>query len=205
MLDRWGVDFAFWCSYKYLNSGPGAIGGLYLNQRHLDREPGLAGWFGNRRETQFAMSPDFDPAPDACRLHVGTPPILSMAPLQGALKIVHEAGIENIRHKSLALTEFLAELCDADLARYGVTVATPRAPECRGGHVALAYPEAARVCKALKAAGVIPDFRPPNLIRLAPTALYNSFNDCLRAVRTIGSILQSGEHLKLEPGRGLVA
>ena len=204
-LDEWGVDFAFWCSYKYLNAGPGAIGGLYLNRRHHGAEPGLAGWFGSRRSTQFDMLPELDSAPDASRLHVGTPNILSVAAVQGALEVVNAAGIARIRRKSLDLTAFLMALADAELAEFGVRVANPREEERRGGHVALAHPEATRLCRALKAARVVPDFRPPDIVRLAPVALYNTFEDCFRAVATLRSILETGEHLNYEAGRGLVA
>jgi kynureninase len=204
-LDAWGVDFAFWCSYKYLNSGPGAIGGLYLNRRHGDKAPGLAGWFGNRRATQFDMSPEFDPAPDATRLHIGTPDVLSLGALEGSLEVVLAAGIDRVRRKSLALTAYLMEQADAQLAELGVRVVNPREAGKRGGHVALAHPEATRICKALKAARVVPDFRPPNIVRLAPVALYNTFLDCYRAVEIMKRILQTGEHLNHPPGRGLVA
>jgi len=204
-LDAWGVDFAFWCSYKYLNSGPGAIGGLYLNRRHFDSEPGLAGWFGNRKTTQFDMSHDFDPAPDAQRLHIGTPDILSLAALEGSLKVVHEAGIERIRRKSLELTDFLMTEADEHLTEFGVRIVNPRDPELRGGHVALLHPEATRLCKALKAARVVPDFRPPNIIRLAPIALYNTFADCHKAIAKLKEILATGAHLKFAAGRDLVA
>lgn len=204
-LDDWGVDFAFWCSYKYLNSGPGAIGGLYLNRRHFGRAPGLAGWFGCRKSTQFDMNPQFDPAPDASALQIGTPNILSVAALQGSLKIVHEAGIDQIRRKSLDLTSFLMELADAELAALGVKVVNPREDVRRGGHVALSHPEATRLCKALKARRIVPDFRPPEIVRLAPVALYNTFHDCYAAVMAIKAILETGEHLRYEAGRGVVA
>ena len=204
-LDEWGVDFAFWCSYKYLNCGPGAVGGLYLNRRHFDKAPGMAGWFGNRKTTQFDMNPVFDPALDAGRLHIGTPNILSLAALEGSLRIVHEAGIDRIRRKSLDLTEFLMACADAELADLGVTVVNPREEARRGGHVSLSHPEATRLCKALKAARVVPDFRPPDIVRLAPVALYNTFHDCYQAVKAIKTILLTGEHHRYEPGRGLVA
>ena len=165
----------------------------------------MAGWFGNRKSTQFDMSPSFDPAPDAGRLHIGTPNILSLAALEGSLAIVREAGIESIRRKSLALTEFLMARADADLVDLGVTIVNPREDARRGAHVALAHPEATRLCKALKAARVIPDFRPPDVVRLAPVPLYNTFHDCWLAVQAIKSILQTGEHLKYGAGRGLVA
>jgi len=204
-LDEWDVDFAFWCSYKYLNGGPGATGGLYLNRRHFDRPPGLAGWFSSSKSSQFDMHPVLDPAPDAGRLHIGTPNILSLAPIEGSLQTVREAGIDRIRRKSLDLTAYLMRLADSELKQYGVTIANPREECHRGGHVALTHPEAVRLCKALKAERVIPDFRPPNIVRLAPSPLYIGFEDCFRAVSTLRTILETGAHLKFPAERGLVA
>jgi kynureninase len=204
-LDNWDVDFAFWCSYKYLNSGPGATGGLYLNRRHFGRSPGLAGWFGCCKSRQFDMSLVLDPAPDAGMLHIGTPNILSLAPLEGSLRVVHEAGIDRIRCKSLELTEYLMSRVDVELGAFGIDVVNPREGRRRGGHVSLAHPEATRICKALKAAGVVPDFRPPNIVRLAPVALYTSFEDCYRAIEALKSIMQSGAYRSYASVRDLVA
>ncbi len=203
-FDEWGVDFAFWCSYKYLCAGPGAAGGLYLNRRHHERAPGLAGWFGCRKDRQFAMSPKFDAAMGASGLQIGTPNILSMAPLQGALEVIAGAGIAALRAKSLALTDYLMMLVDTYLAEFGVSVATPRSPEQRGGHVALRHPEAARICRALRDARVTPDFRPPDIIRLAPIALYNSYADCLTAIEKLQEILQNRSYEAYPTERGLV-
>ena len=203
-LDAWGVDFAFWCHYKYLNSGPGSAAGLYLNRRHFGKAPGLAGWFSNRKTTQFDMEQTLDAAPDANALHIGTPNILSMAPLSGSLEIVAAAGIANIRAKSLRLTAFLMELADAELAAFGFTVGTPREAERRGGHVALLRPDAAAISRALRQANVVPDYRPPNIIRLAPAPLYNSFADCLEAVRRLKQIMESKSYADDAPERGLV-
>jgi kynureninase len=204
-LDAWGVDFAFWCNYKYLNAGPGSIGGLYLNRRHFGKSPGMAGWFGSRKSTQFDMSAVFDPAPDAGMLQIGTPSVLSMAPLMGSLPMVREAGIDRIRRKSLDLTRYLIALADTLLNDVGVTVATPREDWRRGGHVALSHPEATRICRALKTARVVPDYRPPNIVRFAPIALYSTFHDCYRAVTELRRILLTEEHLKYPRERGLVA
>ncbi len=204
-LDQWDVDFAFWCSYKYLNAGPGAIGGLYLNGRHADRFPGMAGWFGNRKETQFDMAGEFEPALDAGRLQIGTPNVLSLAALEGSLRTVLDAGLDRIRRKSLDLTGCLMAYADARLTPLGVTVVNPRQENRRGGHVALVHKEAIRICRALKAAHIVPDFRPPNVIRLAPTALYNSFTDCHRAVAELERILKTGDHMRYSAEPGLVS
>ena len=203
-MDSWGVDFAFWCHYKYLNNGPGGAAGLYLNRRHFGKAPGLAGWFSNRKQTQFDLALELDAAPDANALHIGTPNILSMAPLSGSLEIFAEAGIENIRAKSLRLTQFLMDLADAELSQFGFHVGTPREPERRGGHVALLHPDAAAISRALRQANVIPDYRPPNIIRLAPVPLYNSFTDCLAAVRRLKNIMESGNYADETVERGLV-
>src|SRR5207253_2008221 len=114
-LSKWGVDFAFWCNYKYLNDGPGGTGGLYLNRRHFGRAPGLAGWWGSRKDRQFDMAGSLQPAEGAGALQIGTPGILSMAPLQGSLDVIEEAGIDRIRAKSLALTACLMDLVETEL------------------------------------------------------------------------------------------
>ncbi|MBI2514227.1 MAG: kynureninase [Opitutae bacterium] len=200
-----GVDFAFWCSYKYLNAGPGAVGGLFLHRRHHHRAPGLAGWWGVKLDRRFAMSHTHEPARGAAALHVGTPPVLSVAPLQGALELFAAAGgIASLREKSLALTAWLIELADAHLAPLGFEVVTPRDPARRGGHVALAHPDAWRLCQALKAAGIVPDFRPPDIVRLAPAALYNSYRECLEAVARLANIVATRAHEQFPAARGSV-
>lgn len=189
-LDRDDVDFAFWCNYKYLNAGPGAIGGLYLNRRHFGRAPGLAGWWGMRADRRFAMPPKHEPANGALALHVGTPPILSLAPLTGSLELIQEAGgIDALRKKSLQQTQLLMDLADRQLASHGITVANPRADAERGGHVALAHPAGWRICQALKATGVIPDFRAPDVIRLAPSPLYTRYAECAEAIDRLEQIM----------------
>ena len=197
-----GVDFAFWCSYKYLNAGPGAVGGLFLSRRHHARTPGLAGWWGVNLARRFAMSHTHEPAAGAAALHVGTPHLLSVAPLQGSLELFAAAGgIAPLREKSLALTAWLMELADAHLAHLGFQVVTPREPARRGGHVSLAHPEAWRICQALKLAGVVPDFRPPDIVRLAPTALYNSHRDCVEAVARLHHIASTRAYERFSPTR----
>jgi kynureninase len=189
-FDRDGVDFAFWCNYKYLNAGPGAIGGLYLHRRHFGRAPGLAGWWGMRADRRFAMPPTHEPADGAAALHVGTPPIFSLAPLLGSLELIAEAGgIGALRAKSLQQTQLLMELTDRQLVPHGFAVANPRGAAQRGGHVALAHADAWRICQALKVAGVIPDFRAPDLIRLAPSPLYTSYADCAGAIARLEQIM----------------
>lgn len=191
-LDRDGPDFAVWSHYKWLNAGPGSVGGMYLHRRHFDRAPGLAGWWGVRADRRFAMARDHDRAPGAAALHIGTPHILSLAPLLGSLELVTEAGgVGALRAKSLRLTDYLLARFDAELAPLGFALATPRAASVRGGHLALAHPEGWRICQALLDADVVPDFRYPDLIRLAPSPLYTSFADCAEAMDRLVRIVQT--------------
>ncbi len=188
------ADFAFWCSYKHLTGGPGAPAGLFVNRRHFGRTPGLAGWFGYVKERQFDMSISFEHARSAGGWQMGTPCVLSAASLDGALKLFNEAGIVEVREKSLALTGFLIEMVDERLFPLGFEVGTPRKPERRGGHVAVEHAEAWRICCALKKKGIVPDFRPPRVIRLAPVALYNTFEDVERTVAALETIVKGREY-----------
>ncbi len=194
-----GVDFAVWCSYKYLNAGPGAIAGLYVDERHFGETPALAGWWGHEKETQFELRERFTPADSAGAWQIGTVPVLAAAPLDGSLEIVREAGIDRIREKSLALTSFLIRLVDETLAAYGCAVGTPRAPEDRGGHVAIEHPEAARISEALRERGVVVDFRPPNVIRVCPAPLYTRFVDVREFVAQLGEVLETGAYEDVDP------
>lgn len=198
-----GVDFAVWCHYKYMNSGPGGTGGLYIHERHHHLLPGNAGWFGSDKAKQFDMDHEFVKAEGAGAYQIGTPNIFSMAPLLGSIEIFEEADIVKVREKSLELTtllrrglaEKLPELIDV----------TPKRNEERGGHIALSHPEAARICKALKAGGVVPDFRAPNIIRLAPVALYTSFEDVERTVDILKTIMDQELFKNYSNERNVVA
>jgi kynureninase len=204
-LGDWGVDFAFWCHYKYLNAGPGAIGGLFINRAHFGRSPGLGGWFGSRKERQFDMAPVQEPAEGAGSLQIGTPPILSLAPLLGSLELTEHAALEAIRAKSLALTGFIRELFERFIEAHGVELVTPRPSNCRGGHLAFRHPAASQICAALRREGVVPDFRPPDLIRIAPGPLYTRFHDCVEAMNRFHFIIVNERYLDLPTGRELVA
>lgn len=204
-FNDWGVDAAIWCGYKYLNGGPGSIAGLYVSRLHFPLAPGLAGWFGSNKSSQFDMARDLRPADGAGALQIGSPHILSLAPLLGSMGIIEQARIERIRAKSVKLTDFLIRLAESELLELGVTVVTPREARRRGGHVALAHPEAARICKALKAHGVVPDHRPPDIIRLAPTALYNRFADCSAAIGLLKDIIVRRLFESFDLGRALVS
>lgn len=197
-LDAWGADFAVWCHYKYLNAGPGAVAGLYLNARHHSVRPALAGWWGFRKERRFAMEREFDPAHGAAAFAIGTPPILALAGLAGSLGIIEEVGIDAIRARSLELTAGMMARIDEELPedRTGFAIITPREAARRGGHVALSHPHrAVRVNAALKERGIVPDFRPPDTIRLCPSPLYTRPADLETAVRALREIFDSGEDL----------
>jgi len=204
-LTAWDVDFAFWCNYKYLNGGPGAPAALFVNRRHFGRRPGLAGWFGSDKQRQFDLRLDFSPAPAAGAWQIGTPTILGEAALLGATRVLLEAGIDRLRAKSLRLTEYLIELADARLAGLGFRVGTPRAAAERGGHVALEHPQGAQIARALRARGVVPDFRPPNVVRLAPVPLYNTFSEVWQAVEALAAIVERGEYRQYEATRETVS
>lgn len=205
-LSEWGVDFAFWCNYKYVNGGPGSTGSLYVNRRHFGSMPGLAGWFGNDRSTMFEMRTEFDPARTAAAWMIGTTTMLSSAPIEGSLRMMAEAGIMNIREKSIRITDYLMYLINETLSGepYNYGVATPREPERRGGHVGVTHEDAWRVTQALIARGVVPDFRPPNIIRLAPIPLYISYHDVWAVAQHLKAVIDGGEHEVFSDDRGTV-
>jgi kynureninase len=204
----WDVDFAFWCSYKYLNAGPGSVGGLYVNRRHHERVPGLTGWWGYLKERQFDMLHTWEGAAGAAAWQISTPPVLATVPLLGSLRLFGEAGIDRVRAKSLAQTAYLIDLLEAmglTGADVGYRIGSPRADVQRGGHVAVEHDDGARIARALKRRGVIPDFRPPDVVRLAPVALYTSYAEVWRVVHHLRDIVVTGEHLALDAGREIVA
>ncbi|MEK5067885.1 kynureninase [Sporosarcina sp. FSL K6-1508] len=203
-LHDWGADFAFWCTYKHLNGGPGSVAGLFVHDKHFGTAPGLAGWFGSKKESQFDMSHTMDPAMDAAAYQIGTPHVLSLAPVIGALELFEEVGIKNVREKSLQLTDYMLVLIQKELSNHNFTIGNP-VDESRGGHILLEHVEAARICKALKEDGVIPDFRAPNGVRLAPVALYNSFEDVWHTVQKLKQIMDEKRYEKFENKRGVVA
>ena len=198
------ADFAVWCTYKYLSGGPGSIAGLYINKKHFDKEPGLAGWFGNVKETQFRLDHRHEHSKEADGWLTGTPPILSMAGVKGALEIYCEVGMEKVREKSLHITAYLMYLIDERLAEYGFNVGNPRDDNRRGGHVSLEHSEAYRICKALKTHNVTPDFREPDVIRLAPVALYVSYEEIHKLVDILEQIAIRKEYETFSKVRTLV-
>lgn len=184
-----GADFAAWCSYKYLNSGPGAIAGAFVHERHaLADLPRFNGWWGHRQDTRFQMGPEFNGTPGAEGWQLSNPPIFAMAPLRASLEIFHEAGMPALRRKSLALTGYLEALIRQELGDVLRNV-TPGSPEQRGCQLSLQVRAGRDAGKRLFAhlmqSGVIGDWREPDVIRLSPTPLYNRYSDCLGAVRSI--------------------
>jgi kynureninase len=202
---EWDVDFAVWCNYKYLNGGPGVAAGLYVNRRHLGAAPGLAGWFSSEKARQFGMAHEPSFAKNAGAYQIGTPPVLSLCALQGSLELIQRAGLEAIRAKSLAQTRFLIDLVKDELAGMGFDLATPEEDSRRGGHVAIAHREAARIGKALKQARIVPDFRPPDILRLAPIALYTRYEDITRVVLELKTSMERKTYLEFPNVREEVA
>lgn len=195
-LHDWDVDFAFWCSYKYLNSGPGSTAFLYINNKHFQKLPGLTGWFGYVKEKQFEMSHDFEHAKSAGGWQMSSSNIFCSAPIEGSLKIHLEAGIDNIRKKSLKMTSYLIYLIDEILSNspYNFRVGTPRDPEKRTGHVALEHDEHAfKINKLLMKQNIVTDFRYPNVIRIAPIALYNTYHEVWKAIQIIKDIIDQNK------------
>lgn len=181
-LHDWDVDFAVWCSYKYLNAGPGSTAGCFVHERHA-REPTLprfAGWWGSDKETRFRMGPQFAPLPGAEGWQVSNPAILPLAALRASMEIFDEVGMERLRAKSERLTGYLAYLLD-QLPAHRFARITPEDPTRRGAQLSLLVPRGGRaVFERLERAGIVCDWREPGIIRVAPVPLYNTFTDVHR-------------------------
>jgi kynureninase len=189
-LHDWNVDFAVWCSYKYLNAGPGAGAGAFVHERHATNTklPRLAGWFGNDPNTRFRLhlEPEFIPVRSADGWQISNPPIFSMAPLRASLSIFDEAGgMEPLRAKSIKLTNYLQFLLE-HAGSNRLTVITPRETESRGCQLSILVREHPKeLFGKLEAAGVKCDFREPDVIRVAPTPLYNTFHEVWRFAKIL--------------------
>ena len=182
-LHEWDVDFAAWCSYKYLNGGPGAVAGAFIHERHTGGDlPRFEGWWSTEPATRFEMAPVSRPPATADAWQVSNPPILAMSPVRTSLELFDRVGMDALRARSRRLTGYLYDLFDP----LPVTVATPRDPERRGCQLSLRVPDAAALTKALRHRhGVIADAREPDVIRLAPVPLYSTYHDCWRAAEAI--------------------
>jgi kynureninase len=189
-LHDWNVDFAVWCSYKYLNAGPGAVAGAFVHERHATNTklPRLAGWFGNDPNTRFRLhlEPEFTPVASADGWQISNPPIFSMAPLRASLAIFDDAGgMERLRAKSIRLTGYL-EFLLTEIGSKKFTVITPYNPDERGCQLSiLAHEHPKELFDKLQAAAVKCDFREPNVIRVAPTPLYNTFHEIWRFAKIL--------------------
>ena len=186
-----GADFAIWCNYKYLNGGPGAVGGAFVHARHAQAPdlPRLAGWWGHDPATRFLMGPEFRPAPGADGWQVSNPPILAMAPLAASLQHFATVGLDALRRKSIALTGYFEALVRERLAGR-VEIVTPSNPRERGAALSLrllnrAHDPAQRVFEGLRRRGILPDWREPDIIRAAPVPFYNRYDDAWRCVDTL--------------------
>ena len=186
-LEAWNVDLAVGCTYKYLNAGPGAPAFLYVRREHQSAlwNP-IQGWFGQR--DQFAMAQGYDPAPGIAAWLTGTPTILAVAAVEEGVRLAAEAGIERIRAKGVALTEYAIELHDAWLAPLGFRLGSPRDSARRGAHVAVRRADAKQLCADLMRTGVITDFREPDSIRLGLSPLTTSFAEVRRGIEYLRNL-----------------
>ncbi|APO99123.1 kynureninase [Xanthomonas perforans] len=176
-----GVDFAVWCHYKYLNAGPGAVGGCFVHARHANSDlPRMAGWWGHEQQTRFRMDPQFVPSPGAEGWQLSNPPVLALAPLRASLALFDQAGMAALRAKSEQLTGHLEQLIHARVPQV-LQIVTPAEPARRGCQLSLRVAGGRAKGRALfehlHAAGVLGDWREPDVIRIAPVPLYNRFSD----------------------------
>jgi len=194
-LHDWGVDFGAWCSYKYLNSGPGAIAGAYVHERHATNQdlPRLSGWWGNDPDTRFRMhlEDQFVPVDSADSWQISNPPVLAMAPLRASLDLFDSLGMADLRARSLRLTSFLrSQLESVPGRRYRIS--TPAEPEAHGSQLSIIVEgDAGKAYRDIEAMGVVADFRPPNTIRVAPTPLYNTYEECHQFAAMMGDAFGS--------------
>ena len=193
-LHDWNVDFAVWCTYKYLNSGPGSVGGCFVHERHGLRQdlPRLAGWWGHDKKSRFRMEPGFRPIPGAEGWQLSNPPILSLAAIRASLDVFMEAGgMRPLREKSLRLTGYLEWLLGSEIGD-AVEILTPRDSRQRGCQLSLRVKSKVpgrTVLEKLEAAGVVCDWREPDVIRVAPVPLYNRHEEVYRFVEILRSAL----------------
>jgi kynureninase len=193
------ADLAVGCTYKHLDGGPGAPAFLYVREDLQDslRQP-IWGWFG--QTDQFEMGPDYEPLSGIRRFLVGSPTVLGLACVEEGVRLMAEAGIDRIRSKAIALTEYLIELADAWLVPLGFRIASPRDAARRGSHVSLYHPEAYRISRALvEKAGVVGDYRTPDRLRLGPSPLATSFAELREGMLRIRDLVDEGLHLDMNP------
>ena len=190
-LHDWGVDFATWCGYKYLNGGPGAPSGVFIHEGHLGKTdiPRFEGWWGHDKSTRFEMPDEFIPINTAEAWQLSNPPILAMAPLLASLEIFHEAGMENLIKKSHQLTQFLENLILTELGAK-IEIITPTNPNDRGCQLSLRLVNLMpNIMDKLHDVGIIADWREPDVIRIAPVPLYNTFVECYEFIHRLKTII----------------
>lgn len=190
-LHNTGPDFAVWCSYKYINSGPGSLGGCFVHERHANNATlkRFTGWWGHNKETRFNMRHEFEALTGAEGWQLSNPPILSMAAIRASLSVFKDAGFDNLRAKSEKLTGFMEFLID-ELGNDQINIITPRDPNQRGCQLSIQLKNADKTTHSkLTKAGVISDWREPDVIRVAPTPLYNSFEDVYEFVERLKKVL----------------
>lgn len=188
-LHDWAPDFAVWCSYKFLNGGPGCVGGCFVHERHARafELPRLAGWWGHEEQTRFRMGPQFQPMVGAEGWQLSNPPILALAPLRASMEIFSEVGMERLRAKSVTLTGYM-EFLLRHAASPAFSILTPSDPNQRGAQLSIRIARDGRsLCDQLAAEGVIGDWREPDTFRVAAVPLYNSFCDVYRFVQRFAS------------------
>jgi len=192
-LDAAGADLAVGCTYKYLNAGPGSPAFLYVRRELQDQlQQPVWGWFG--QADQFAMGPGYEPAAGIGKFLTGTPNIIGTAAVQEGTKLLAEAGMDRLRAKSTGLTSLLIALAEEWLAPLGFTVATPRDPARRGGHVSLAHPDAHQISQALIREGVVPDYRTPGRLRLGPVPITTRFTEVWDAMAILRRLALTKEY-----------
>jgi kynureninase len=189
-LHEWGPDFAVWCSYKYLNGGPGCVAGCFVHERHSRAWdlPRYAGWWGHDEKVRFEMGPEFHPMRGAEGWQLSNPPILALAPLRASMDIFAEAGMDALREKSLLLTGYMQFLLGANSSPK-FSIITPREAERRGAQLSIRLEEGRAVCERLTARGVTGDWRSPDIYRVAAVPLYNSYRDVYRFVERFSAAL----------------
>jgi kynureninase len=197
-LHEWEVDFAAWCSYKYLNSGPGALAGAFVHERHLDSElPRFEGWWSTEASTRFEMTPQSRPPASADAWQVSNPPIFSMSPVRTSLELFDKVGIEVLRERSVRLTAYLERLLADITPTRPLQQITPTEPDRRGAQLSLRISgtsTAGELSKILRfESGVIADAREPDVLRLAPVPLYSTYHDCWRAVQALAEAIPETE------------
>ncbi len=192
-LHNWNVDFAAWCNYKYLNGGPGAIGGCFVHQRHLRDSsiPKFVGWWGHDKQSRFLMEHNFIPIPTAESWQVSNPPVFQLASLKASLDIFAEAGMQKLRDKSEGLTGYLEHLIES-IHSDAIEIITPKNPEQRGCQLSLRIKNNGKsLFNELTKRNVICDWREPDVIRVAPVPLYNTFDDVWKFSEILKDILNS--------------